>query len=505
MVLSFPYTGSLTPLVFVAWIPLLLVEANISKQNYKSRKVLLHAYITFFIYNVGTTWWVWNASEGGSVLAFILNSLLMAVVFYGFHLTKKYVGGKEGYIALLFYWIAFEHFHYDWESSWPWLSIGNTFSITPSWIQWYSYTGVLGGSLWILVVNLFFFRIVQNVFIKGENWRIQTPLFYLAGTSLIIPLIISVISYVSYTEKEDPIEVVVLQPNVDPYKVKFTTSVSQQLNDMVALAKTKTTSNTDLIVAPETAISSNMYEPAATNTEEYNILADAKSELNDAILLWGTASVNQFRESRSHTSIKVDENAYQEYYNSSLLIDSVEAPKFIHKSKLVPGVEKIPFVKQFPVMAEWAISLDGSSITLSIEDEPKIFETTKFKIAPVICYESIFGDFVAQQCNKGAEIICIITNDGWWKDTPGYLQHASFARLRAIENRRSVVRSANTGLSCVINQRGDITNSIKWWKKGAIRAKVNLNKVTSFYTKYGNVLGEKFWFYIFNSITFHFC
>ena len=134
MVLSFPFTGSLTFVAFVAWIPLLLVEASVAKQNYKSRKVLTHGYITFFIYNIGTTWWVWNASPGGSILAFFLNSLLMALVFYGFHLTKKHVGTKEGYIALLLYWVAFEHFHYDWESSWPWLSLGNVFSITPSWV-----------------------------------------------------------------------------------------------------------------------------------------------------------------------------------------------------------------------------------------------------------------------------------------------------------------------------------------------------------------------------------
>ena len=126
----------------------------------------------------------------------------MAVTFYGFHLTKKYVGHKEGVIALVLYWIGFEYFHYDWESSWPWLTFGNVFSIHPSWIQWYSVSGALGGTLWILVINLLLFRTVENVYLKKESWRIQTPLFYLAGAGLIIPLVISLITYYSYEEQK---------------------------------------------------------------------------------------------------------------------------------------------------------------------------------------------------------------------------------------------------------------------------------------------------------------
>lgn len=427
----------------------------------------------------------------------------MALVFYGFHLTKKYVGGKEGYVALVLYWIAFEHFHYDWESSWPWLSLGNVFSLTPSWVQWYSYTGVLGGSIWILIINLILFRGYQNVLLKGEKWKIQTPLFYTAGFLILIPIGISLIQYFNYTEKERPIEVIALQPNVDPYN-KFNGSTMDQLKDMVELAKTKVTPETDLIIAPETAISSYLYEKNINGSREYNLLAQAKFELNDATLLWGASTFNHFEKKQSAASFEREKNLFEETYNSSLLIDSIETPKVLHKSKLVPGVEKIPFVSYLPFMADWSIDMGGSTVGLGIEKEPSIFTTKKFKIAPVICYESIFGEFVSQQCNKGAELICIITNDGWWKDTPGFRQHASFAQLRAIENRRCVVRSANTGTTCIINQRGDVLQATEWWTKDVIRATVNLNKDTSFYTKYGNVLGRSFGFVSFFLLLFTF-
>ncbi len=494
MVLCFPFTGSLTPLVFVAWIPLLLVESNISRQNYKSGKVFIHAYLTFFIYNIGTTWWVWNASQEGAILAFLANTLLMAIVFYGFHLTKKYVGKKEGYSALVLYWIAFEYFHYDWESSWPWLTFGNVFSIRPSWIQWYSVSGALGGSLWVLVINLLLFRTIDNVVFKKETWRIQTPLFYLAGIALILPLSISLYSYFSYEEKVDPIEAVILQPNLDPYIDKFAYSTLEQNAEMVEQAKAAITTKTDLVLAPETAYWQYIAEESVHRSTLYRLLRGLQANDSHFSLLWGVASTRYFDSKKAVTCKEVGDGRFIESYNASLFIDPVGSASFIRKSKLVPGVEKVPFASTFPFMADWAIAMDGTQVGYGIEDRPKVFATKKFKLAPVICYESIFGGFVAEQCNQGAQVICIITNDGWWRDTPGYKQHASFASLRAIENRRSVLRSANTGTSCVVNQRGDIVKATQWNTKDVIRATVNLNSNTTVYAKYGDVLGRSFGF-----------
>ena len=501
MVLCFPFTGSITPLVFVAWIPLLFVESYISRQNYRSGKVFIHAYLTFFIYNIGTTWWVWNASQGGAALAFLLNTLLMTLAFYAFHLTKKYVGNKEGMIALVLYWIGFEYFHYDWESSWPWLTFGNVFSIHPSWIQWYSVSGALGGTFWILLINLLLFRTLENVYLRKETWRIQTPLFYLAGAALVIPLSISLYTYYTYEEEVNPIEAVLIQPNLDPNQPdeytpsqKFGTDPLRQSYDMLKQAEAIVTPKTDIVLAPETAYWRDIQEAAVENDPLFKLLTSAQSSLNNANILWGVASSRIYKKKTRVTQAEGINGQFKEDYNASLFVTSQGEPSFIRKSKLVPGVEKVPFASTFPFMSEWAISMDGTQVGYGIEDAPKVFVTEQFKLAPVICYESIFGGFVAEQCNKGAEVICIITNDGWWQDTPGYKQHASFASMRAIENRRSVLRSANTGTTCVINQRGDILQATEWMETAAIKATVNLNRNSTIYSEYGDVLGRSFGF-----------
>jgi len=84
----------------------------------------------------------------------------------------------------------------------------------------------------------------------------------------------------------------------------------------------------------------------------------------------------------------------------------------------------------------------------------------------------------------------VISNDGWWDDTPGYRYLFAYSRLRAIENRRSIARSANTGRSGFIDQRGDVGETLGWDERGALTAELSLNDRLTFYTRYGDVIGR---------------
>ena len=362
LAISFPFTGSLTFVIFISLVPILFLENYILTKRFKSGKVLIHAYVTFFTYNFLTTWWIWNASPGGAMLAIILNSLLMSLAFYCFHLTKKFVGHKEGYISLLIYWIGFEYFHYNWEASWTWLTLGNTFSVTPSLVQWYSYTGVLGGSFWILLVNLIVYRIYQNVYFKRETWKIQTPIFYTAAFVLIVPISISLISYFSYEDKGKSIEVIAIQPNIDPYNEKFEPGMlHKQLEKIANLAAKKVTDKTALIVAPETAISSPFFERDIQRLDFFHYLKQQKLKLNNAPWYIGASTMEIFEEKNSRASMKLSSGpGYIEHYNTSFLIREDNSTEFVHKSKLVPGVEVIPFSEYLSFLEELSIDNGGN-------------------------------------------------------------------------------------------------------------------------------------------------
>lgn len=497
LVLSFPYTGSLFPLAFVAWIPLLLVEHTVFKNAYRPGKVLLHAYITFFIYNLGASFWVIYSQGGevGAILAYFLNGFIMALVFFCFHLTKRYIGQKEGYIGLIFYWVGFEYIHFVWELSWPWLSIGNMFSRVPEIVQWYSYSGVLGGSLWIILVNLIGFKIADNRLNIRETWRVQTPIIYGFLLVLILPITVSLVMYYSYTEKLDPVEVVITQPNIDPYNEKFSGDLNDQLNNFLSIADSLITDQTQVVLAPETAISRSFFEENFEGSVTYEILMNRIIAWNGPSLFLGASTYRSFEEPKSRAARPYSDNSgFYESYNSSLLLDKNSAPQFVHKSKLVLGVEKLPFSNIFPFLEDLAIDNGGTTGTLGVEPEAKVLYTKGFVFAPIVCYESVYGGYIAEQCRKGAQAIFVITNDGWWGNSAGHMQHQSFARLRAVETRRYVARSANTGISSVINQRGDVIQATPYWVRTGIRETIQLNNEPTFYITYGDVIGRSFSF-----------
>lgn len=489
MVLSFPYTGSCFLLAFVAWIPLLLVESAYTGEQ-KSGPLFFQAYLTFFIYNLGTTWWIYYASPEGAYMAFICNSLVMAVAFYVFHRIKRRFGKRWRTIILCSTWIAFEFLHFHWELSWPWLTLGNIFADIPQLIQWYSITGVLGGSLWILLVNSWLYRLIEVVFLEDRQLFPKAgPLYRLIG-ALALPVIISGVLYFSHSEDKAPYEVVIIQPNIDPYGDKFNRSEMEQLNDIMAQADQKVTRDTRMVIAPETALCPiyALDEADIHQTIAFHQLMEHKVRWHGASFLIGASTHKYFDEKHSIASRPLnDAPGFEEYYNSSVLFKNDRTPIVVHKSKLVLGVEKIPFAKYIPWLEELSIDLGGSSGTLGVEDGgPAIMEAEGTKLAPVVCYESIYGSFIAAQCRQGAQYIAVITNDGWWRDTPGYKQHFAFSRLRAIENRRYVVRSANTGKSGVIDQLGNIRVFAGWDRTAALRDTIQLSNERTLYQDLGD-------------------
>jgi apolipoprotein N-acyltransferase len=490
--IAFPFTGSLTFLGFVAWVPLLMVERKLHELNRNSFHVLPHAFISFVTYNVVSTWWIYNASGGGAFFAFLLNGFLMSLVFVAFHFTKKIMGNQKGYMALMFYWVGFEYLHYHWELSWPWINLGNSFSIYPELVQWYSYTGILGGTVWLLLVNFLVLKIVVNLYQLKESIKVQTPLFISLSVLILLPISISLLLYSSYSEKKNPIEVIVTQPNIDPYSEKFNmATVPDQLNDIFGEAHKLATKKTDFVLAPETALPFSFYEEEVKNMTYYHYLLQQKAKWKKASLLIGASTLRFFHKKNSAASRKIEGGyGYEESYNSSMLIDHYDRHKFVHKSKLVLGVEKIPFSSIFPWLETLAIQNGGTSGTLGIEKVPPTLKVNKVTFAPIVCYESIYGEFISQQVRRGAEVLFVITNDAWWGNTPGHRQHMAFSRLRALETRRSVARSANTGISCFINQRGDVIKQSKYNEKTGLIAKINLNKTITFYTQYGDIIGR---------------
>ena len=176
-------------------------------------------------------------------------------------------------------------------------------------------------------------------------------------------------------------------------------------------------------------------------------------------------------------------------YITLILLKSDSSISIYHKTKLVPGVEQIPYSFIFDKITDFTVDLGGVSGSLSIDNDKDMFECNELKIL-LICYESIFGDIIT---SKKSNLIAIITNDGWWKNTSGY-KHHQYARLRAIEQRKSIIRSINTGISSIISPNGEIKTKTNWDEEIAINNLISVNETITFYNKFGDYIGRIFSF-----------
>ena len=102
----------------------------------------------------------------------------------------------------------------------------------------------------------------------------------------------------------------------------------------------------------------------------------------------------------------------------------------------------------------------------------------------------MFGGYLGGLIRQGGEYVVVMTNDGWWKKSSGAGLHFSYSRLRAIEMRRSIVRSANTGFSGFINQRGDVLQKSDWWTRTVVTGELYGNQTLTFYARYGDYIGR---------------
>ena len=472
-------------LIFIAWVPLLYVEERISKGE-KGRLFWL-SFLTFMIWNVLTTWWVWNATPA-AILAWVLNSLFMSTVFQVFHFTKiKIHNDTVGNFLLIPYWMAFEFLHYYWAAKWPWLNLGNVFSTCTTWVQWYSVTGVAGGTLWILTINI----LINNLLVlsveknkKRFGWTLGTTI-----ALLVLPILGSKIMYKHYEEKGTDTEVIVVQQNCDPWNEQFDAKYyNETIQRNVDLANKMISPKTRFIVSSESAIQEGIWLDDMKSVNAFNIIGGFLEEHPQTCFVIGGTTyewVPKGMENDFPARKLSHANRYYYVHNSALLIDTLTV-QHRNKSKLTPAVEAIP---------EWMGFLKNYSLTMGIARGTLKTDKTSVNmnfgshwVGVPICYESAFGGYVSEFARKGADLLFVITNDGWWGDTPGYRQHFEFSKLRAIENRRCVARSANTGASGFINQRGDVLQKTQYWEEDVIKATLKANQEKTFYTKHGDYL-----------------
>ncbi len=492
LILAWPMSR-LTILIFIAWVPLLVLSDLEDRIRF-----FLHSFLAMLLWNVGTTWWIWNSTAAGAIGAIIANSFLMCIPLWGYHIIKTNIGRKAGNLSFITFWLGFEYIHLNWQLSWPWLTLGNVFATHPNWVQWYEVTGTSGGSFWILLVNLLLYNVFRSRK-KEERFDTKNNKRHVAFAILLLLLPIA-ISYLQLLQlnKKDSVKtgevssnIVIVQPNIDPYNEKFIAGNTDAIiQKMITQSENALDSNTRLVIWPETAVPVGVWQDQVEQNLYYRPIFDFVYRHPKLTLVSGVETYKNYGfEKATNTARKNEsEGTYYDAFNASIAITANQPVQFYNKSKLVPGVETLPdFMMWLGAIFE---HFGGTTGGYGKDKESSVFSMpgNPYKVAPIICYESIYGEYIASYVRKGANLLTIMTNDGWWANTAGHKQHLHYARLHAIETRKWIARSANTGISAVIDNKGQLLETRSWDETSTIKYNIPALTGETFFVQHGDLI-----------------
>ncbi len=494
LLLGLPWSVSaLCFVIFIAWLPLLHLEANV-RHHANPYAVFNYAFISFLTWNIIATWWLTQAQFVGAILIILANSLLQSLVFWLASRIRTILRVPLLFPFLLI-WMGYEHFHLFWDLAWPWLNLGNALATAPKLIQWFEFTGVRGGTLWIILTNFAALKLFDTYRKKGPGSI--APLAVATLILFLVPIFGSYLIFQNFEEEGETVNIALIQPNLDPYTEKFDPeNYAKHIETFFKTAEAIVDDRTQYLFGPETLIVEQIDERDPLSSNYYRDLLEFRKKYPRLNVLLGVHSYQKLDNQAIPPGSRFNrkENFYYEAFNTALFLPagSSAAPQFYHKTKLVPLFERMPFVQYLRFLGPYSLELGGYTGTYSNRQGSSTFvlPDAAITILPIVCYESIFGPYCSRNLPKEKGFICMITNDGWWKNTPGYQHHFNFSPVRAIENRRDFVRVANTGVSALINARGIVIARTPWWEKSTLKGQVHLRGGQTFFARHGDFLGR---------------
>ena len=492
---AFP-PSPLYSLAYVALIPLLLLLETVRG----TWKILRMSYLTFLIFHVATLYWIGGFVDGKDIWLMIAGAAVVLIhpLFYWpivllYAWVRKKLGLLPGLVFFVLAWTSYDFSHSLSEFSFPWITLGNSQAYDLPRIQIAEYTSVYGLSFLVLAFNVIGFVLVTKLATRGWTFRSRSALVSVAILAILYfgPWVFGEARMQHYARDVgiDTVNVGIVQPNVDPFD-KWTKR-SEQMPVLLAYTEKLAREETDLVVWPETAIPLFILQP------QYSGYLGSVRSILDSLrlsLLTGLPSVVYYDSLDAPITAQksLAPGRYYEEFNSTAAFvpGQPDAPVF-RKIVLVPFAERIPYAETFRFLIEplkwnvgigmWGIGKDTVVFSAPLRNGHIV------RFSSVICYESIYPDFVRQFVKRGAQFLVIITNDSWWGNTSGAYQHVSYASFRAVENRRWIVRSANGGISGLIDRTGRIHDETKLYSVATIHGTIFPHDEMTFYARHGDI------------------
>ena len=436
-----------------------------------------------------TVYWVgsWQSESdpflmlSGTVLVFFL-PCVMLINSTLYFLSRKVFKKDLSLYFFPFFWVTGEYLLTLTDLKFPWLTIGHGLAKFTAFIQFADMIGAFGLSFVVLCVNIFIFKGLKSF---KENAKVGSIYFSVAASIFILVTVYGFVKVSSTVSYERKIKVGIIQPNIDPWNKWELGGLDAILENYLELSQKCVDEGAKLILWPETALP--VYLMSGTYQSEVDSIYSFLRK-NNVSLLTGMPDFQIYQKNPPRNA-KYSEigKYYYATYNSILLLqpDTYEVQRY-GKMQLVPLGEHTPFVDQIPFLGDllkWGVGISGWNVGQDTTVFKFVENNNTIKVGGLVCYESVFPTFPNYFVDRGAQFLTVLTNDSWYGKLSGPYQHKEFANLRAVENRRAVVRCANGGVSCLINKFGVSEVETEMFTRTHLVVDVPLNEEKTFYTK----------------------
>lgn len=487
LILAFSHESYWNFTIFIVIGFLLKIVSN-------SKKGIIITYGLIFITNIISLLWIKPVvTYTQYILLCLVLTLLQIIPFFIFKSLSK---NKITYFIIS--WLLVDYVLLNSFLNFPIPVIGNALTPYPFLIQWWEFTGVLGGSLWVLVINIFIFKI--------NNFQLHQLLKI--GIGIILPVSLSVI--IMYNQRNNcqenkNVKFALVSTNFPCKSIKYNLGSKVLLNQMIKNTKSKINylqekNDAIILLWPETAITDFNSISNFRMNQSIKLIDEKLLENTNTTLITGLFLKEFYTEKSTIHPFYLHKGRFKgdEFYlYNGLASLSKESIDYRVKEKLVPFNEFLPFPTIGQYISKYVYT---GPQKFSKKNNIKNIHIKNIKITPLICYESFTGDYVRKFTRKGGQIICVILNEGWYNNEKGFKISQDFAVARAIENRRFVMKISNCGITSYIDTKGNIINQFNQNTNDVLVVNPSISNYNTIYQKIGDF---GFFIFIFIFIVFY--
>lgn len=471
---------SLAPVLFVALIPLFLGLNKIQNSTCSKWHVyLLYIFVFKFLWVAGQVFWLKDVTYDTFFASIITHSLIFLII--QIPAIILFVKKKNPFAVFVIGWILFEYLMQSFSLLSPFYILGSALGSCPSIIQNYSIIGIEGGTLWILLVNYFLFRLISEL---KHRERVKKNILSLV-LIVLVPLLLSLSVSVFSESNSNKLSAAALHTDFNPVDTYYGTHPNVIIDSLWNLSD-GIDRKTEVLLWPETVVTNLGWMQELQQNFYVDSLQKKLKKYPYLQLIFG-ANIHTVPtdDSDQRLNFSKEYDFYFYVHNMAFSLNGSSVINYRSKEIFVPFQEEVPYVRTFPFFKKLITVVGNPNFYSEYENDLDVHRTVRgVDYVPLLCYEICYPLFTSK-VSKDVGFIALLGNEHWNTSEKGSFIYFNILRAMAIQNRVPIIKSSNNGISVILSQSGEVIAKKTFHNTGLLTGEIYQKERNTFYSYIG--------------------